>query len=472
MLVQNDNSAPAQVLAVTELPRRRVTYKLYPTKAQRAQLERLHAFHKDLYNAALQERADAWRLKQESVSFADQCKSLTIFRRDIQRIDIEATAAGAERAYAPWVGINAQSAQVTLKRADLAFQHFFRRVKAGETPGYPRFKSHDRFPGFGFKTHGDGFRFEPGLGWKHGRLRVSGVPGTIEARGQARTPGQVVCCDLQRKADGNENGGWFLSLVVACAPYRERTGEGIVAGDPGIETLLTLAHEGGGFTEIENDRLWAEEAEAIKATSRALSRRPGRRSNRMKSKLRSLRRQLRSLANRRKNRAHQLSARLAAENRVIALEQMALKNLTASAKGTSEAPGINVQQKAGLNRELLDLGLSQLYSMVAYKAEEADGRLILIDPKTHKPSQTCPGCGAVHKKTLSQRWHRCPDCGLILTRDQASALYLLRIVQQTIADEILAAEIPPAWITGKELAAASGRREASRMAETPTKSAA
>ena len=117
-----------------------------------------------------------------SISYADQCKSLTTIRQQ-------------DPAY---LAVNAQSAQVTLKRLDLAFKAFFRRAGAGEEPGLPRFKAKDRFPGFGFKTHGDGFRFTAGKGWRHGKLRLSGV-GEMTARGEARTPGRVVCCDIQRK---------------------------------------------------------------------------------------------------------------------------------------------------------------------------------------------------------------------------------------------------------------------------------
>src|SRR3954463_7559922 len=183
---------------------RRVTYKLYPSASQAAEMERVCGLHRALYNAALQERIDAWRLGRVSIGFAAQCKSLTQIRRD-------------DPAY---LGLNAQSLQVTLKRLDLAFGHFFRRVKAGETPGFPRFKGRDRFPGFGFKSHGDGFKFEPGEGWRHGKLRLSGI-GTMRARGEARTPGRVVCCDLQRKADG-----WFLSLVVVSGGEKARVDGG------------------------------------------------------------------------------------------------------------------------------------------------------------------------------------------------------------------------------------------------------
>ena len=160
---------------------------------------RTHKLHCDLRNAALQERIDAYRLAGKTISFAAQCKSLTEIRA----------------AHPEYLAINAQSAQVTLKRLALAFDAFFRRVKEGQTPGFPRFKTYDRFAGFGFKHHGDGFRFTPGAGWRNGKLRLSGI-GTMSARGEARTPGKVISADIMRKIDG-----WFLSLVIACEPHRD-----------------------------------------------------------------------------------------------------------------------------------------------------------------------------------------------------------------------------------------------------------
>ena len=89
-----------------------MTYKLYPSRAQLAALERLHHLHRLLYNAALEERIEAYRMARASISYVDQCKSLTIIRQQ-------------DPAY---LAVNAQSAQVTLKRLDLAFKAFFRRV--------------------------------------------------------------------------------------------------------------------------------------------------------------------------------------------------------------------------------------------------------------------------------------------------------------------------------------------------------
>lgn len=387
---------------------RRVAYKLYPSPTQAAALERACDLHRVLYNAALEERIEAYRKAAKSIGFADQCKSVTAIRLD-------------DPAYR---SLNAQSLQVTLRRLDRAFQNFFRRVKAGQTPGFPRFKNRDRFPGFGFKRHGVGFRFTPGQGWRHGTLRLSGI-GEMQARGEARTPGEVVCADVQRKANG-----WFLSLVVACEPHRERTGETVAGLDWGVETFATLCTGPMLFGEVENDRFLSAEQEALKEDQRKLSKAlRSKRSKRAARARKLLARHSRRVANQRKDRTHQVTARLVREHAVIVTEDLSVRNMTASAKGTIEAPGRCVKQKAGLNRAILDTAPGSFLSNLRIKAEEAGCVLVLVDPRKHKPSQTCPISGEVRKKGLGERTHTLPD-GRVISRDQASAWVLWNIGQE------------------------------------------
>ncbi|WP_158020933.1 zinc ribbon domain-containing protein [Methylorubrum extorquens] len=103
--------------------------------------------------------------------------------------------------------------------------------------------------------------------------------------------------------------------------------------------------------------------------------------------------------------------------------------MTASARWTAEAPGRQVRQKAGLNRAILDTAPGSFLSQLACKAEEAGGRLVLVDPRKHKPSQTCPISGEVRKKGLGERTHVLPG-GRVITRDQASAWVLWNIGQE------------------------------------------
>jgi len=401
---------------------RRVTYKLYPSPAHAAEMERVCGLHRALYNAALLERIDAWRLARKSIGFAGQCRSLTTVRRENPE----------------YLAVNAQSLQVTLKRLDLAFAAFFRRVKAGEDPGFPRFKGKDRFPGFGFKSHGDGFRFTPGTGWRHGRLRLSGI-GEMPARGEARTPGRVVGCDVQRKADG-----WHLSLVLECAPFRERAGDREAGLDWGVETFATLAYAPDEFAAFPNDRPLAGEQERLKGEQKALSKAlRGKRSRRVVRQRRLMAKRWRKVANRRKERNHQTTARLVREHALIVTEKLSVENMTASAKGTAENPGKRVKQKAGLNRAILDATPGSFLSMLAYKAAEAGAELVELDTRKHRPSQTCHCCGAVRKKSLSEREHVCPGCGFRATRDQAAALAMLAAGLRLAGRE-------PAWVARPE----------------------
>jgi len=367
-------------------------------------MESLCDLHCSLYNAALEERIDAYRKADVTIKYSAQCKSLTQVRAE----------------HAEYRAVNAQSLQVTLDRLNKAFESFFRRVKEGQAPGFPRFRSRKRFSGFGYKAHGDGFRFTPGTGWRHGKLRLSGV-GTMQARGVARTPGQIVSCDVMRRADG-----WFLSLVVACQPHREVVGDREAGLDWGVETYATLAYGPGEYAEVENERFLAQEAEVLKGEQRKLSAAlRGKRSKRAAKRRLQMARRWRKVANRRKDRAHKLTARLVRDHRLIVTEGLNVRNMTASAKGTVEEPGKNVRQKAGLNRSILDTAPGSLIKMLTTKAEEAGCELIVLDTRKHKPSQTCPCCGGVRKKELSEREHRCETTGFRATRDQAAALSML-----------------------------------------------
>jgi len=261
------------------------------------------------------------------------------------------------------------------------------------------------FPGFGFKTHGDGFRFTPGKGWRHGKLRLSGV-GEMTARGEARTPGRIVCGDIQRNVDG-----WYLSLVVACAPHRD-CGDRQAGLDWGVETFATLAYAPGEYAEEENASPLAAEQEALKAEGRALSKAlRGRRSKNAAKARKALARRHRRVANRRKDRNHQITARLVRAHKLIVTEELAPSKMTASAKGTTEKPGRNVKAKAGLNRAILDATPGSFLNMLSIKAEEAGCELIVLNTRREKPSQTCPCCGTVRKKALAERVHHSAVAG-------------------------------------------------------------
>lgn len=383
--------------------KRKVTYRLYPTPRQAEALDVLLRSHQELYNAALEERIGAWRKARKSISYADQCASLTEIRATLPE----------------WTEANCSSQQMTLRRLDKAFAAFFRRVKAGQAPGFPRFKSLSRFPGFSFKSHGDGWRFTPGKDWKHGSLRLAGV-GHVKCRGEARQGGDVRASDLLHR-----DGQWFLSLTVQPEQIeRERTGHDAIALDWGTEHLLSGVREDGQTIRLDNPRWYQSDKDAIVALQQIVSRKK-RGSRRRQQAIRRLADARAQQARKRLDFLHKATCRLARENAVVAMEGLAVKNMTRSTKGTVDNPGKNVSQKAGLNREILDTAPALLMQLLRYKVTDTGGLWAEAPTKKLKPSQTCPECGHVRKKALSERTHRCEKCGHTEPRDLASARVVL-----------------------------------------------
>lgn len=379
------------------MERRKITYKLYPNAGQSVLLGDLLRHHQQLYNAAVQERRDAWDKQRISISYQSQCAGLTELRHSGQE----------------WVIANCSSEQVTLNRVKKAYDAFFRRCKAGEDPGYPRFKSFDRMPGFGFKSHGDGWRFTPGPDWKHGMLRLQGV-GTMQARGQARQGGTIKSCELMHK-----RGVWHLSLTLECPVIERDSGNAACGLDWGVETFAMLALPDGTSEPIENPRFYRAQKDKELELERIRDRRKRRSNRRRRASIRCGKLKAKN-ARRRKDFHHQTSAKLIKRFGLIATEKLEIAKMTRSAKGTVEKPGKNVAQKAGLNREILDTGPAAFLTMLRTKTEEAGSLFMEAPTRRLKPSQRCPACGSVKKKSLSMRTHLCADCGHTESRDAAS----------------------------------------------------
>ena len=206
------------------MQRRKITFKLDLNAAQSARLEDWTRLHCALYNAALEERIDAWRKAGKSISYCDQQNVLPQIKADRPE----------------FVELGSHALQQTLRKLDLAFAAFFRRVKAGQTPGFPRFKSAKRFSGFAYP--------DP-AGWKlmqHGgsgaTLRIgSGKEAmSIRARGRHRFGPQAKPHNATLSRKGAE---WFVSVTLrvpdaSCA--RERTGDQRRGVDFGVNDWVTF----------------------------------------------------------------------------------------------------------------------------------------------------------------------------------------------------------------------------------------
>ena len=315
-----------------------------------------------------------------------------------------------------------------MKRLDLAFSAFFRRVKAGETPGFPRFKPVQRFPGWGYKTHGDGWRLHAGVGTKHGHVRLSGV-GMVKLRGQARTEGDAKTAEVLHKS-----GKWYLSVTVECEPTRA-CGTRAVGLDWGLETFATVVDTEGVNTPIENPRFMDKpQCARLKTLQQAVARKRNKCSNSRRKAVKALAVEHSKIANRRKNFLHQAANDIVQQCGLIATEELSVKNMTASGGA----------YKTGLNRGILDTAPSTFLNLLKSKAEEAGLQYVEIPTRQVKPSQTCHRCGVQRKKSLSERKHVC-DCGANCSRDENAARVMLN---WALTRSATGQELAEAWSGG------------------------
>jgi putative transposase len=306
----------------------------------------------------------------------------------------------------------------------------FSRVKAGKTAGFPRFKSSERFSGWGYKTHRDGWKIETSQAKKvtkkqktrGGFVRISGI-GKIQIRGMSRNGGTPKTMEVLKKS-----GEWFISVTYQCVPKRN-AGEHIHAFDWGVENFLTIANETEQISTVENPRFLKKSAEKIEKIQQELSRKKLRSNNRKKIKLR-LSRIHKKVANKRLDFIHKQSCQIVENSKRIITEKLTVKNITKAPKTKLDEITGNylpngAASKAGLNKSILDTSPSQFLQLVRVKAEEAGYKLEELETKEIKPSQRCAACSDIVKKYLSQRIHNC-HCGFNISRDANSALVMLR----------------------------------------------
>jgi putative transposase len=351
-------------------------YRLLPARRQHRALEQILESQRQLYNAALEERIDAYRKVGITRTYFDQCKALTEWRRS----DPEASA------------FPLRLQRATLKRLDEAYSGFFRRVKTGARAGFPRFRGKGWFDSFGFREF-------DGITLKAGRLRFKGMPGSLRVHLHRELPagGSIRSCTFKR-----DTRGWNVSFAVAIEAAAPREAHRAVGVDLGISTFAALAD--GGF--IPSLKAARKAERRVRVAQRALARKKrgsgGRREARM-----AVARCHAAVARQRAEHLHQASARLVRDYDAIAVEKLNVKGLAGSA----------------LAKDVHDASWARFISMLRYKAEKAGARLIEVDPRN--TSQVCSGCGTLVPKDLAERRHDCPHCGLSIDRDINAARNIL-----------------------------------------------
>jgi putative transposase len=337
-------------------------YRLLPTKGQHRRLREALEHSRQLYNAALMERIDCYRKTGTARTFFDQSKALTELRQD-----------GSPYSHS--------MERAPLRTLDQAFKAFYRRG------GFPRFKGRDWF-----KT----IRWADRTGWRvrDGRFCAKGI-GAIRIHANRPLPPAAISVLVKR-----EGRNWYLCIAneVECGPANDNPSVGL---DLGIASLAALS-TGEMIVNVRSAKRGQREARRLQ---RALSR--CRRGSGRRRKVRGkLARSRTAVARARDTHLHQVSANLVSRFGLIAVEALNVKGLSRSL----------------LAREVHDVAWGKFIFMLRYKAERAGSRLIEVDPRY--TSQTCPECGEIKPKELSERVHSCP-CGCVLDRDVAAAKVIL-----------------------------------------------
>ncbi|MFE3828407.1 RNA-guided endonuclease InsQ/TnpB family protein [Streptomyces sp. NPDC059092] len=383
-------------------------FLLRPTVRQAQALSEMLRDHCSLYNAALQERRDAYRHSSKtSIRYGGQSAQL----KEIRAFDPERQGR--------W---SFSSQQATLRRLDKAMQAFFRRVKAGENPGYPRFRGVNWFDTVDFPKDGDGCRWDSTPHAPVTRVRLQGV-GHVRVHRHRPVRGRVKTVAVKR-----EGRQWYVILACDEVPAEPLPATGAVTGiDMGVAHFLTTS-EGEHQPSPRHGR---HHAEALADAQRALKAFPRRkrenrtaRHRRAVEKVAALHRKVRR---RRTDHAHKTALAMVRTYDVIAHERLSIANMVRAPKPKPDTgnPGAflpnGAAAKAGLNKSIHDAGWGVFLGILAHKAESAGRKLIPVDPRN--TSRTCPTCGHVSgENRTTQEKFECTQCGHTANADQVGAL--------------------------------------------------
>jgi putative transposase len=359
------------------------TYRLYPTNGQISSLNRMLDATRWVYNEALATRKQAWEDRREQVGLYDTINLLPQWKRERPSLKV----------------VHSQVLQNACVRVDLAFKAFFRHVKAGETPGYPRFKGYGRYDSLTYPQYGNGARLE-------GRHLILSKLGSIKVVLHRPIEGTIKTVTIRRTATGK----WFACFSVELSPQPGSVPETAVGIDVGLEQFATLSTS----DQIANPRFFRTDERALAQAQRKLSKE--KKGTPERRKRRTVVAHIHErIANRRRNFAHQEARKLVRRFGTICIEDLHIRGML---------------KNHCLAKSIADAAWNQFAQVLTSKAEEAGGQVVQVDPRN--TSKRCSRCGQMVHKDLSVRVHSCPICGLEINRDLNASYNILALGLQSI----------------------------------------
>jgi putative transposase len=363
-------------------------YFLRPNKQQEQSLGFLLWQSRNLYNAALEQRINIYRETQKGINYPAQWA----YFKDVRNANPET-----------YGRLNATSVQQLLRRLDKSFSSFFRRLKMGETAGFPRYKGRNRFKSFEF-TYGDGCKLRQGNNGLFS-FYVQNVGEMKMCYHRAIPPGAVIKHVVIKVM----NNRWYACLMLDLPdhPTPSRANHRAIGIDVGLKSLLAFSD---GIL-VENPH-WLRECQA---KLRVLQRKASRRvkgSNRRRKAYEQVAGLYEHITNQRNDFLHKVTKSLVDEYTLIGVEDLTLAFMN---------------RNRNLSLSSHDAGFGEFRQLLLYKAENAGTLVIAVNPAY--TSQICSNCGAIVQKDLSVRVHKC-DCGLVIDRDVNAAINILALASK------------------------------------------
>jgi putative transposase len=352
-------------------------YRLNPTPPQEVALGTALLRCRMLYNVALEQRKTWWQRGQE--------RSATYFQQKAELPDLKA-------ACPEYSEVHSQVLQDVLLRVERTYQAFFRRIKHGVTPGYPRFQGTNRYHSFTYPQYGNGAVLDGGV------LSLSKI-GRVPVRMHRPLQGTPKTVTISKEADA-----WYVCLSCADVPVEPLPQTGNETGiDVGLKVFLTTANR----EMVENPRHYRKaEVQLVRAHRRVSRRKRG--SKRRKKAVALLRRKHQKVHRQRRDFHHKTALYLIQMYDTIYLEDLRVANMV---------------RNRHLAKSISDAGWTHFRTILEDKQVDAGRRVIAVPPAY--TSQDCSGCGESVRQSLSVRSHVCPRCGLVLDRDENAALNIL-----------------------------------------------